>query len=304
MMKMLRRRWDAIWFRPASRASFVATRVFVAAYSIWILASNPDLPSVVGWPVSFWRPIHRTILLRFGYFGLHSGVEWILFVLLGLLLVAVMFGVTIRVTAFAAGMLLYHFAPLDSLLASGDFITMGGLTVPTVMMFAIWAADRGNNAESSDYRWPVVLGQLLLAMSFLLGGITKLRYVGWNWYTGANVSQLALATWSFSGRQAALWIATHVSAAWIVALGSAVLDWLFVPAVLSRRARWVVLPLALIALAVRSVAFGVHWLAAPLLLLFADWDSVSNYWRGRRNGLTARASSERRPPPRADSTST
>jgi hypothetical protein len=279
MIGMLRRRWDDFWFRPGSSASFIALRVIVAAHSLWILTARPDLPAVVAWPVAFWRPIPASLFLRFGYFGFHPEVEWILFGLLMLVLIAVLFGFAIRVTAFAAGLLLYHFAPLDSLLASGDFISMSGLTVPTVAMFGIWAAD--------EYRWPVVLSRLLLALSFFLSGITKLTYVGLSWYGASNIRQAALTAWSLSGRPVAFWIATHTWAAWAIGIGSASLDALFLVAVFSRRVRWIVIPLALVALVVRSLAFGVHWLAAPLLLLFVDWDWLVGRYSGWKNPAMA-----------------
>jgi len=275
MMAKLRKIWDDIWFRPASRIGFTATRVIVACFALWILASRPDLPSATAWPLEFWMPLPRMLLFRFGYFGLHPGIEWVLYGLLWLSLVAVIAGFHTRVTAFAAGLLLYHFAPLESILTIDDFTTMGGLTVPTIAMFAIGAAEPADRpAESTDYRWPVVLTQLLVALSFLLSGITKLTYVGWRWYTPSNIAQAALTYWSLSGRPAALWIATHSYAAWLVALGSAALDSLFVVAVFWRPARWIVVPLAIVAAVVRSAAFGTHWLALPLLLLFVDWEFV------------------------------
>jgi len=242
-----------------------AARIIVAADALWIVLSRPDLPSIARWPAVFWKTIPRTLLVRFGYFGLHPALEWILFALLILVLVAVMFGFALRFTAFAAGVLLYHFAPLASLLAAGDFIGMGGLTVPTFFMFALWAAEPGD-------RWPLKLAQLLLALSFLMSGITKVLYTSWRWYTGPNIRQLALTYWSLGSQPAALWLGTHETAAWIVALGSLALDALFVFAVVSKRMRWIVLPLAVAALIVRSVVFGLHWLAAPLVLLFiVDW---------------------------------
>jgi len=265
MIERLRGLWEETWFGRASGTTIVAARVIVAAHSLWILGSHPNLPSVIGWPAAFWKPIPRLLLIRFGYFGLNDRVEWTLFILLLCFLVAVMFGVAIRVTAFAAGLLLYHFGPLDSLLASGDFTSMGGLTVPTIFMFALWAADRND-------RWPVTLAQLFLALSFFLSGVTKLSYVGWRWYTGSNIQQMALTYWSLSPRPAALWLAKHAWAAWSVAIGSASLDALFIVAVFSKSARWIAIPLAVVALIVRSTVFGLHWLSAPLLLLFIDWD--------------------------------
>lgn len=238
-------------------------RVIVAAHALWIVLSNPALPSVVAWPRAFWNPIPRNLLLRFGYFGLHETLEWILFALMIVCLVAVVFGIAMRVTAFAAGLLLYHFAPLDSLLAWGDFIQMGGLTVATLAMFAMWAAGEDESAE-----WPLVFSRLLIGMSFLLSGTTKLREVGPRWYSGSMIEQMALTNWSLSGRTGALWIASHPAAAWAVGIGSALLDVLFIFAVFSKPVRWIVIPLAIAGLVVRSLAFGIHWLAAPLLLLF------------------------------------
>jgi hypothetical protein len=242
-----------------------AARIIVAVYSLAILLLHPTLPSLAGWPAVFWKPIPRTLLLRFGYFRLNETLEWILFGMLLLAIVAVMFGVLLRFTAFAAGLLLYHFAPLGAMLAAGDWIGMGGLTVPTIFMFALWAADENDC-------WPVTLAQLFIALSFLLSGMSKMLYTSWRWYTGPNIRQLALAYWSLSPRPAALWLATHEWAAWCVALGSAALDLLFIFAVFYKPARWVVIPLAIAALIVRSAVFGLHWLAAPLLLLFiVDW---------------------------------
>ncbi len=266
MSETIRRWWERTWFTPASPGSLAAARVIVTAYALWILLSNPTLPAVMGWPGAFWSPIPRTLLIRFGYFGTREKVEWMLFALLVCCLVAVMFGFAIRITAFAAGLLLYHFAPLDSLLAYGDLISMGGLTIPTIFLLALWAADR-------DERWPVTLAQFLLAASFLLSGVTKLRYVGPSWYTASNLQQMALTYWSLCARPAALWIASHSAAAWGVAVGSAALDSLFVVAVFAKPVRWIVMPLAIAALVIRSAAFGIHWVAAPLILLFIDWDS-------------------------------
>ena len=236
-------------------------RIIVAAYSLWILLAHPTLPSVAGWPAVFWKPVPRTLLFRFGYFRMSEPLEWILFAALLIALVAVMFGVALRFTAFAAGLLLYHFAPLDAMLSAGDFIGMGGLTVPVIFMFALWAADENDC-------WPITLAQLFIALSFLTSGITKILYTSWRWYTGPNIRQIALTYWSLSPRPAALWLAQHDWAAWCVAIGSAALDALFIVAVFYRPSRWVVLPLALVALVVRSLVFGLNWLAAPLLLLF------------------------------------
>ena len=250
-----------------------SARVIVAAYSLWILLSHPFLPSVAGWPDVFWRQVPRTLLVRFGYIGLHPWIEWLLFALLIVCLVAVLCGAAIRITAFAAGLLLYHFAPLDSMLAAGDFIGMGGLTVPTLFCFALWAADR-------EAQWPVAFAQFLLGLSFLFGGITKLTYVGWRWYTASNIQQTALTSWSLSGRPAALWLASHSGAAWVAAIGSATLDALFVFAFASRPIRWIVVPLAIVALVVRSAVFGIHWLPAPLLLVFFDWQRLERRYSG------------------------
>ena len=238
-----------------------AARIIVALYSLWILLSHPRLPSVAGWPAVFWKAVPHTLLLRFAYFRLNEALEWILFAALLLVLVAVLFGLALRYSAFAAGLLLYHVAPLDALLSSGDLVGLGGLTVPTFFFFALWAADFRD-------RWPLMLAQFLLGASFFFSGVTKLTYVGWRWYTPSNIAQTALTSWSLSGRPAALWIASHASACWAIAIGSALLDAFFVVAFASRPIRWVVVPLAVVATVVRSLAFGVHWLAAPLLLLF------------------------------------
>jgi hypothetical protein len=267
----------AMWlFRPEHRSSMIATRVIVAGTALWIVLSRPDLPSVVDWPSEFWGPLNRLVLLRFGYFGFGSATEWFLYVALILLLVAVMFGVGTRVTALLAGILLYHFAPLEELLIYADLTGLSGLTAPTFGLLILSAANPPAQEETSpEYRWPVVLIQFIFAISILLAGVSKLTNSGPAWYTSSSIQAFAAAMWSFAQRPFAFRIATSAILPALIAAGSAILDYAFIFMVFSRRVRYFVIPLALAGLGVRSAAFGCHWLAAPLLLLFIDWKWIS-----------------------------
>jgi hypothetical protein len=259
-------------FAEEDRIALVAARIIVAAQALWILLSRPDLPSLTGWPREFWSPLGRPLLLRFGYFVLQPAGEWIAFVALLLLLVCVAAGVRTRDTALCAGLLLYHFAPLDDILIYADLSGLNGLTVPVFALFIIAAADwRSSSPKSSEYRWPVVLIQLLFALSILLAGVSKMLHSGPQWYTADSIRSFAAASWAFAQRPYALKIATGSRLPLAIAAGSAILDFSFVFMLFSRPLRWFVIPLALAGLLVRSSAFGLHWLAAPLLLLFVNW---------------------------------
>ncbi len=269
-------RWvDDFFFRPTAAAPLVAARVIVSGVALWILLSRPQLPSAVAWPHEFWSGLPKLLLVRFGYFGQKAVEEWILYVVLCILLVAVMFGTQLRFTAFAAGLLLYHFAPLDEMFIQAEFAGVGGLTLPTIGMFILAATDTPKrDAESSGHRWPVAMLQLILALSVLLPGIAKLRYSGISWYTGANLQRIALTMSWLGDRPLARLIEGNLALAWAIAIGSAILDFGFVMVLVSRRARLFFVPLSIIGLIVRSAAFGCHWLAAPMLLLFADWERL------------------------------
>src|SRR5262245_63081429 len=109
------RAWDRFWFQPASPTGLTVARALVAANTLWILLSRRDLPDIVSWPPEFWASVDRFTKLRFMVGVLPLEAERALYVLLYIALVAALVGVRARIACLVAGLLLYHFAPLEEI---------------------------------------------------------------------------------------------------------------------------------------------------------------------------------------------
>jgi len=270
----MRRFFDALLFAPASRRSLVATRVIVAAWTLWLVLSRPMLWAVAGWPRQMYPLQHPSFLLRFGLLLLPARVEHALYLALPLLLVAVLFGLATRYTAVIASILLYHFAPFEEVFSGLHSNGVAGFAFPTLALLALAFAEYDDGNESTEYRWPVVFIQSLIALQYLFGGLTKLRFTGIRWYRGENVlltmkemATLTDAPWADAA-------ASSLAIVWAITIATIALEFLFPLAVVSRRARWIIIPAAAVAVFLRARIYGFNTLAAPLLLVFVNWDWV------------------------------
>lgn len=274
--------FERLLYAPASRRSLVAARVIMGAYSLWLVLSRPTLWAVTEWPRAIFPLDHPTFLLRFGLLLLPARVEHVLYLLLLPLLVAVMAGWRIRVTALASSLLLYHFAPMEEvvigLIANGN----AGFTLPVLGLVVLAFARYDDGPESPEYRWPVVTLQSLLALQYIFGGLLKVRYTGIGWYTGHNVSKTVAEMVTLTGAPWGDVVASSPTLSWLLMIATLLLELLFPLAVVSRRARWILIPAAAVAAFLRPRIYGFYTLTAPLLLLFVNWDWVARAITSRR----------------------
>ena len=215
-------------------------------------------------------------LLRFGIGVLPATFEWIFFCALLVLLPLAALNIVPRVSSLAASLLLYHFAPFEQLLVWTSFTSLGGLTLPMLALaiFAFARTPRWRDAPSWEYRWPIVLVQLLLSLQYLLPGLVKLHVSGFRWFGPENIAKETT-------RIAAVWqpdwsqlIITNRSIAAGVGAFALAIQLLFPLAVFFRRARWILIPAAFVAHVFRAKMWGLYFLSIPLLLLFVDWNAI------------------------------
>lgn len=272
---MLRRLWERVWFRPAHPLCLAAARVLLCAQALWVLLSRPDLPEMARWPRAFLVLVRPLLPLRFG-FGLPVAAEWALFVLAHLTLLAALAGLRPRVTCLAAALLLYHFAPMEEMVAGLPHTAFGGLTVPVlglcILSFAHAPGWRG--APSPDYRWPFALVQLLFAFSYFFPTLAKLRFSGPAWFTGDNIHYYALGNFTVTGAPLALALAAHPLLCRAVALGTLLLEACAPLVVVSSRVALLFVPAALLFHTGIVLTIGYFFPSLPLLLLLVDWDAL------------------------------
>lgn len=280
--------WDRFWFTPGTARSARAVRIILAVQALWILLSRPQIPSLTSWPAAFFPTSHRLEYLRFGIVPGVATLESGLYLLLHIALVALIIGVFPRAMAAVAGLLLYHFAPFEEIIAGMPHTHFGGLTVPAVGLLIVAFAQRptgDGDQRSSEYRWPVALIQLVFTFSYLFAFLAKLRFGGPGWFTAENMRTYALVNWAYAQPPLALAVARNPAVCWLVAFGTLVFEASAPLAVFWNRFRraWLVAALAFHVGIVLTLK--IFFPSMLLLLLLVDWDAVSEWVRpGRRTG--------------------
>jgi hypothetical protein len=275
--------WNRFWFAPARPTNFVAARAIVSLTALWLVLSRPRLPEIVAWPQAFWLHANAWLRARYLIAGLPYAAEMALYVVLIVALLMTVAGRYAAISAFVAAVLLYHFAPFEDIFTSASPF-FHGLTSCVSCLFVIAFAQRPRHDEPSpEYRWPLILMRLLFAFTYLLSGISKLRFTGLRWATARNFEGIVTAMmfpdvtppWAH-------WFVGQPLLCWLGAAAGFGMDFLFISAVFSKRAARVIVPLTFIAHLIVVKALGVVFLGAPLLLLFVNWEWLLDEWRRRR----------------------
>lgn len=281
--------WAAFWYEGGSARNLAAARILVAATALWVVLSRADLPSLLAFPQELWTQVSPERRLRF-LMILPLGVERGLYALLHLTLVAVLLGVQPRTSCFVSGLLLYHFAPFETIMRSPNPY-LRGLTIPTlgllVMAFGrcgdalALPARRPSDAPpppSWEYAWPLRLVQVLFCQIYLLAGYSKLFASGGPWLEAANIrGHLLLLNQALSEPPETSWgyaLAGHPALCAALAWSGLALEFAFPLVLVSRLARWILLPAGFLFHVANSLLFRIFFQNLPLLLLFVDWDRL------------------------------
>lgn len=275
--------WTHFWFRPAAPLGLIAARTLVSAHALWIVLSRPDLPDIVAWPAEFWLRVPTTLALRYLIFPLPPAVEWVLYALLHLALLASLVGVSPRLACLGAGVLLYHFAPFEEVLWHNIGPFFRGLTLPTLALFILSFAPvpRLNVPASPDFRWPLALIQVLFAFHYLFPGVGKLLHGGLEWASVENIRNTIIvgATSYPTPPPWAHAIVSDVVLVRAIGLGTLVFELLFPVVLFYPMAAWILIPIAVAGHVGITLTFGVFFLSMPLLLLYLDWEAIDRWHR-------------------------
>lgn len=285
--------WDRFWFTPDTPRNLAAARILISAHALWVLLSR-DLAGIAAAPADFWTLTVPATRLRYLLFPGHAGIEHAFQVVAALALVAAMLGVVPRVACLVAGVLLYHLAPLETFFwtptayARGFEISILALVTLSASRcgdaLTVWPR-RAMPAPSAEYRWPVVLMQVFVAQLYVFAGWSKLHQHGLAWADPEYIRRWLLLLNQEEQlvvfRRLGLWLASQPLACLAIGVGGFAMDLGFVLVLFSKRARMVLVPMAVLFHAVIVVTMNIFFLNVPQLLLFVDWEAVR---RRRRPG--------------------
>jgi hypothetical protein len=254
--------------------------------------SRFDLPSILAFPPEMWTGVSPERRLRF-LMVLPLGLERVLYGTLHVTLLTALFGIAPRASCFLSGLLLYHFAPFETIVRSANPY-LRGLTIPTLGLLVLSFARCGDALSlrpraaaaraSWEYRWPLALVQVLFCQIYLFAGYSKLFTSGLDWITAENIRGhlLVLNQALVEPPQASWGYALAREPFLCVALASAglALEFAFPLVLFYKAARRVLLPAAFLFHVANSVLFRIFFQNVPLLLLFVDWSRALPARRG------------------------
>ncbi len=293
--------WERFWYEPEAARNLAVARILVAAQALWVLLSR-DYAGLSGLPPAFWVGVPASARWRYLIVPGHPDVEHALQVVAIGALVAALLGVRARTASFLAAALLYHLAPLESLIwTPAPYVRGQTLTVLALVVLGASRCDDalalrpGSSAQRAatvdpSYGWPLRLIQLFVAEVYLFSAIAKLKHAGWSWTSGQSIRDWLLRAtgdpeWTvFHGLGA--FLASQPGLCLAVGVGTIVLEAGFPLALFWRKSRaWLVAAALIFHLGI-LFSMNLTFLSAPLLLVFLDWDAV---WprRARTGGAGA-----------------
>jgi vitamin K-dependent gamma-carboxylase-like protein len=267
----LRPRFNAFWFAGESRANLVAARILLAGTALWMVLSRYRLPSIAGFPPEMWNLVSFARRARFGYF-LDVRVENLLFIALHLALIGALLGLLPRLSCIVSGILLVHFAPLETILWTPNPY-LRGMTIPALGLLAFGFA--GNRERQ---RWPLVLTQVFFAQIYFFAGYAKVFTSGFGWISAANIRGYLLMLNQFLGfdrTQIGYALAPYPFVCAFIAWAGIAFDLLFPIVIFKPWTRRFMLPLAVFFHVANAVVFHVVFQNTFLLLMFVDWEAVA-----------------------------
>lgn len=281
------RAWDRFWYRPEPAVNLGMARVLLAAVGLWMVLSRADLPSMLTFPSELWAAVTPERRLRF-LMLLPVGAERALYALLHVTLLLTLLGIWPRASAFVSGLLLYHFAPFETVIRTANPY-LRGFTIPCLGLLVMACARSGDAVtlprlltrqprppDAPAYRWPLALVQVLFSQIYFFAAWSKLFTTGWAWLEAGNIrGHLLVLSQALTADPAASWgyaLARHPALCAAVAWIGIVFEFAFPLVLFSRLARRVLLPLALFFHVANSLLFRIFFQNVWLLLLFADWN--------------------------------
>jgi hypothetical protein len=284
--------WDRFWFAPGSPRNLAGARITFATYSLWVLLSR-NLPEMSGLPPVFWSRVGASARWRYLDFPGHPDLERVLAWITTITLLGAIVGVLPRFCCFVSGLLLYHLAPLESLIWIPHPYARG-MTISVIALITLafspcgdcWTLMRPRRekppAQRSEYTWPLRLLQLYLVQIYFFSAYAKVMFVGWKWASASNIrSWMLLCTQNEQIRvfhSLGTWIADRPVLCWVVGVGALMFEFCVITALFSKIARWVLVPLVAVFHLGILLSMNLVFLNVPQLLVFANWDVLATWF--------------------------
>jgi hypothetical protein len=274
----VREAWSRFWFCDDAPLNLAIARVLLAASALWVVLSRPRLPSLIGFPV-LWETVPVARRIRFLLIE-NAGVEHALWVLLHIVLMLALFGIASRWSCLASAVLLYHFAPMETMFRNGNPY-LRGFTLP-VIGFVILAASasagrlRASPPAGWQHRWPLALMQCVIASLYVFAAYSKVVTSGFAWVQPVNIHNYLLAIGQMDGSTTplSLAIARHPLLCGVTAVGGILLECAVPAALFSRRAALMLVPVLVLFHIANGVLFDIMFQNLPLVLILVDWQSL------------------------------
>ena len=228
-------RLDRWWFEPAPALRLAVLRVLILAFAIaWLIGIAPLLLDNFRMSASHFEPIGVvTPLAQPLSFGVAVGV-WLLSIAVG---IAALLGWRFRVSGplFALGLLWVtsYRNSWGMIFHSENLLVMHTLVLAMLPASDAWSLDARRRQTPSEaafvehprYGWGPKLMATLMALTYLLAGVAKLRNAGEAWLGGEvllghvawdNLRKIELgSTYSPLGAALASWPAVFIPLAWM-----------------------------------------------------------------------------------------
>lgn len=272
-------RWRRWWLAPEAAINIDVARVLLALTALWVVLSRFDLPSVLSFPPELWETVPFDRRARF-LLVFPIGVERVLWIALHLSLIVTIAGAWKRWSCIVSGLLLYHFAPLETVIWTPNPY-LRGLTIPCLCLLILGFAERDDRPG-----WGLRLTQFLMCALYFFAGYSKLFSSGLGWADAHHIRLYLLGLDQFVGMHtdAARALAGHPALCRFIGVFGIVFELAFPLVLFSRRLRWVFIPLAVVFHIANSLVFHIFFHDLALLLVFVDWQWL-------RAALRSRASS-------------
>lgn len=294
MKVTLARRWRAFWFAPEAAGNLAAARVLVALHALWIVLSR-DYAGMADVPAVFWSATTEMSRWRYLISPGAGAVEAALQGLAVVALVGAIAGLAPRLSCALSGVLLYHLAPLETLIWQ-PVPDARGLTLAPVLLLllaaspsgdalALWPRGRrrGMDFRSGRFGWALRLIQLQVVAIYLFAAIGKVQRTGFDWGSPERIRLWLL--WFNQDVESVVfgtlgpWLAQFVWVCASIGIATLLLEWLMPLAIGWRRTRGALVAIALAFHVGILLAMNIHVPEAWLVVLLVDWAWV---WRKSR----------------------
>lgn len=295
--------WQRFWFEPVPATNLGVVRLLIFAGSL-LFFWNKDFAQYADTPAAYWNPCYLFMKLHLSVFSAQTllVLGWIWKVSL----VTSAIGLFTRVSTWIAFLLSLYLLGLPNNIGKIDHGEM--ILIFSYLILAVarsgdaWSVDRliarrlGKAPPEvpvhGEYKWPIRMGWVLITILFCAAGIAKLRTYGFawpfpKWAMSDNLRNLFLQM-HYLGRPPlkwGLWLAQYPTVCKLMALATVVVEVSLPLAIVSRWARWVLVPSIFIMQLGNDLLLGVPFRQFMLAYVFFipwDWVGMKLFGRGQK----------------------